>query len=238
MKKTRNTLSNATFLAVTTIFLAIFFGGERSANADVINMIVDSNLSNTSIEIVTAAGTSSDSSATSGTLTLDVTSTTPPAGNAQITNMNAVLDNGLNFSFAFGFVTATTAPNDLAISLLTPGPAGTISGGQFSQLGNSFTTSGDVTVSDPGGLVGGNQVLDLSTFGTSTGDFNNVVLSQSGNIVTLTVDYAFSQTTDLGTVNTTGTLVASGIAPVPEPSSLAISMFALTGLMVRRRRLR
>ena len=81
-------------------------------------------------------GNSSSSSTLSGNATLDIQLTDPPSGNAQITELSLVADDALNFSFFLGFVSASTSPGDVTVSLVTPGIAGTITDSSFDQLAN------------------------------------------------------------------------------------------------------
>ncbi len=184
------------------------------AQAQVIPLTVDS--SQSSVDITISGSTSS--SQLSGTATLDIQSTSPPSGNAQITDLDLVLDNGLSYSFFLGAFSATSSPGDVTLSLVTPGAPGTISGNSFDQLGNLLAFSGDLDVSDFFGVAGGSQTVDLSTIDLSLFDFDSVSVTQSGNAITVSQSLTFTESLDLGATSlpvvVQGTYVASGVVPV------------------------
>lgn len=132
---------------------------------------------------------------------------------AQITDLNLVADDGLSFSFFFGVVRASTAPGDVTLSLVTPGPASTISGNSFNQLGNLLALGGDLFVIDPAGLAGGSQTVDLSTITISPTDFNSISVTQSGNDITISGSFSNSQTSAFGLLELDATFVATGVVP-------------------------
>ena len=101
------------------------------AQAQNIPLIVDSAQSSFNVTL----NGSSSSSQLSGTTTIDIQSTNPPSGVVQITDLNVVVDDGLSFSLPL-FLGATTVPGGITLSLVTPGPAGSISGNSFDQLSN------------------------------------------------------------------------------------------------------
>ena len=183
------------------------------SQAQVIPLTVDS--AQSSVD-VTINGSPSDSQL-SGTVTLDLEFTDPPSGNAQITDVNLVLDDSLSASFAFGFVRASTSPGDVTLSMVTPGAPGTIAGTSFDQLANLVALEGDLEVRDLTGFAGGNQTVDLSTLEFPPFDFNAVEVTQSGDVVTISSSFTFSDTADLGGMDVPivvdVTLVASGVVP-------------------------
>jgi|GEM_PF-1472433 len=141
---------------------------------------------------------SSSSSALSGTAAIDIQSLGPPSGNAQITQLNFVADDGLNYSFGFGLVSLSTTPGDVSIFMETPGAPGTLSGTSFNQLSNTIALGGDFNVSDPSNLAGGNQTIDLSTLTLNPLDFDSVNVTQSGNNITISSSFTINETLDLG----------------------------------------
>ena len=128
-------------LLATVFSLAVIF--TSFAQAQVIPLTVDSNQSSVDVSI----GISQDSSSLSGDLTLDVQSTGPPSGSAQITTADLVLDDSLSLVPVFG-VSSSTAPGDVVITLITPGAPGTIFGGSFNQFDNLLGVTGELNVSN------------------------------------------------------------------------------------------
>ena len=223
---------------LVVLFVALSIASlTNDSNADIVSMTIDQAQSFVDVSIADSAD---DRSATSGTLTLDITSTTPPSGSGQITSMNVVLDDALAYSLVSGLVTVTTTAGDVEITLISAGPPGTISAGQFDQIGNTFGTSGDVDVDDPNNVVGGSQTVDLSTIPTAPSNFMDVTLSQIGNVLTLEMDYTFTQDLELDGNSTplvaNGTLVATGIVAIPEPGSALFAGVLFAGVALRRRR--
>jgi len=172
-----------TILALAGIFIS-------HAHAQVIPLTIDSTQSFVDISL----NGSSDTSSVSGSLTLDIQSSSPPSGNAQITAVNLVLDDSLSIVPVLG-TSASTAPGDIVISLMSPGTLGTISGGSFDQLGNLLEVSGDINVSI---LFGGNQTIDLSTVPLSPVDFNSLSVTQSGNVITVGGSLVVNEVVEIG----------------------------------------
>lgn len=178
------------------------------AQAQVVSLTIDPSQSSVDLTVAGSQG----SSQLSGDVTLDLQSTDPPSGTAQITDLNLVADDGFSFSF-FVFVSASTSPGDVTLSMVTPGAPGTISAGSFDQLANVLEFGGDLIVSDPFGLAGGNDIVDLSTIELSPFDFNAVNVTQSGDVITLSVSFAGSQPSDFGDIEVDATFVATGVVP-------------------------
>lgn len=153
------------------------------------------------------------SSQLSGSGTVDIQSTDPPSGTAQITSLNLVADDGLSFSVFFGAVSASTSPGDVTLSMVTPGAPGTISAGSFNQLDNLIALDGDIVVSDSVGFIGGSQTVDLSTIDLSPVDMNSINVTQSGNVITLSASFAGTEPSDIGDIEVQATFVATGIVP-------------------------
>ena len=220
--------------------MCLMAGAAAPAWADVVNFSVDSSQSSASIEILDSGV---QSTPTTGSLILNLDSLTEPFGVAQITDLNLVLQNQLDFSLLGGLVSLSTRPNDTTLSLLLPGDGGTVTGGQFDQLNNIMVISGIADVSDPLGLLGaaGDSEFDLSTLGQTLVDYTNVGLVKSGDQYTLTADFSLDQTVEFNGVDVdisiTGTVVANGFAAVPEPgSALALGALGLVAAGTYRRR--
>ena len=208
-------------------FAVVLFSGTSHCSAD---LIVDENLSTTTITI--AGG--SDTSATGGTLDLIVNPGTSPFNTAQIFDLDLVLTEGINIQILGGAVTFTGAPDALTVNMVTPGAPGTVSGGLFDQLGNTIQPAGPLDVNDPLGLAGGTRTIDLSSLGTPTIDFINVQISSVNDVVTIDTLYSFTDFVDGTQVNVIGRIVASGAARVPEPSSMAVIMVPAIAFWRRR----
>ena len=101
--------------------------------------------------------------------------------------------------------------------MATPGAAGTIAGDSFTQLGNMFEFGGDLNVSDPLGLAGGSQTVDLAEIGTVELDLDSVSVTQSGDTITISSTFSLDQNLEFGTnmvpVIVEGTFVATGVLP-------------------------
>lgn len=188
---------------------------------------------------VTVDGVGPERSQTSGTGLIILTPAAPPFGVAQITDLNLILDDSLTFILGGGLVTATTTAGNVMIDLLTPGAAGSVSAGQFDQLNNLIALSGIVDISDPFGVIGGDQTLDLSTLDPDFVDFTGVTVDRVGDVITINADYAFTRDLDVSgnsiVLEMTGTIVASGVVPVPEPASMLVP-FSMAGLALLRRK--
>lgn len=195
-----------------TLLLAfgLTFGGifTSFAQAQIIPLTIDPTQSSVEISI---ADTPS-SSQLSGDVTLDL-----QAGNAQITGLNLVLDDALNYSLFGGFATAMTSASDVTISLVTPGAPGALAGIAFTQLANSITLGGDLDVIDGIGFAGGSQTFDLSGIAISPVDFNSVNVTQLGGLVTISNSVTITENFNLGAgdipITIDITYVATGIVP-------------------------
>ena len=183
------------------------------SQAQSIPLTIDSTQSSASISI---AG-NSISSSLSGDAVFEVQSFDPPSGNARITDLNLVVDQGLSFSFAFGFVSASSSPGDITFSMVTPGAAGTVTDNTFDQLANSIAATGNLVVSDPLGFAGGNQTFDLAELELGPVDFNSINVSQVDDVTTISIAATIMEPVDFG-VGTMDlvvdmTFVASGVVP-------------------------
>ena len=201
-----------------TILLTIGFtlGGILTSlvQAQSIPLTIDSNQS--SVEFT--FGNSSSTSQLSGNATIDLQFSKPPSGNAQITDLNLVLDDTISVNVLFTSV--STTPGDVTISLVTPGASGAISGTSFDQLGNLFELSGAINAQ---ALFGGNQTTDLSTIDIGTIDLNSVEVTQSQvgetNNFRVSNSFTIDATVDFGPllaqpIQIDVTIVANGTEPV------------------------
>lgn len=192
-------------------FLASF------AEAQVITLTIDSTQSSADVFL---AGSSS-SSTLSGTITLDLEVSDPPSGSVQVTDLDLVLDDALNFNILI-FVGASTSPGGVNISMVTPGAPGTIADGSFDQLSSLLMFEGGIDVQDPFGLAGGNQTVDLSTIELDPFDFNAINVTRSGDVITISNSATISETLDLGgtgiPIEVDVTYVATGVAPEMKPA--------------------
>ena len=194
------------------------FGGivTSFSQAQSIPLTINTTQSSVSISL---NGNPSNSSL-SGNANFEIQSNDPPSGNAQITDLNLVLDQAISFSFGFGIVSVSSSPGDVTISTVTPGTPGTITDNTFDQLANSLAISGNLVVSDPLNLAGGNQTFDLSELELGPTDFNSINVSQAGNVITISSAATIMESVDfgVGTMNLVVdvTYVASGIVPETE----------------------
>ena len=197
------------------------FGGivTSFSQAQSIPLTIDTTQSSVSISL---NGNPSNSSL-SGNANFEIQSNDPPSGNAQITDLNLVLDQAISFSFGFGFgfgIVVSSSPSDVTISTATPGTPGTITDNTFDQLANSLAISGNLVVSDPLNLAGGNQTFDLSELELGPTDFDSINVSQAGNVITISSAATIMESVDFGagTMNLVVdvTYVASGIVPETE----------------------
>jgi len=203
--------------AICLASLSVLSISAPRCSAGIIPLVVDSTSSFLDLDIAGVQGTP------------DVTSA----------SLDLTLDSGLDFGLGLGLA-ASTQNSDVAVSLVTPGAAGTIAGGTFDQLANQLALSGTVAITDFFGLAGGNQTIDLSTLGLVSADLNDISISQTGNVFTITGDLDFSQPVALGgatiQLDALGQFVASGIKAVPEPSAAAALIAVASLLLTRRRR--
>lgn len=219
------------------VLTGLFFG--QVASAEIIGLTVDPNLSGINLDI----GGSADSSDVSGTGVIDLFAHSTPGATAQFTALDLTLDDGLTFGLGFG-LGATTNPGDVTVSLVTPGAPGAIdAAGLFDQLGNVVQFNGIINATDALGLVfpGGSGTIDLSTLAPASVDFLDFQITTTGNIKTVSGNFAIVTSVPLGAaaipVTADGTFSASGEVPaVPEPSSLLVLALACGTVLVRRNR--
>ena len=182
------------------------------AHAQVIPLTFDQSQSTM---VVSIDGVQSSSSL-SGTATIDLENVEPPAGAAQITQLDLTAEDPLNFRFFLGLVSASGAPGELMVSMVTPGQPSTLANASFDQLDNVATIEGDIVLSDPANLAGGNQTIDLSTLEISPFDVEGINVMQSGDIITVTNTFSIIETLDLGQIEVDVTFVATGVVPIEE----------------------
>jgi len=174
----RNCLASLILVACLLVQSASF--------ADTIDLIIDSSQSSGSIEVAGASDTSSASG--SGQIVLQPPSV--PFGTAQITEMEIVFDDGIDISFLGGFVSISADPGDIVTTLQTVGAPGQVdANNQFSQIGNTTTSTGVIEVNDPFGLAGGSQTIDLATLPPAPFDLMDAQLSIAGNVLTMSAEF-------------------------------------------------
>ena len=186
------------------MFAAVF---SPLARAQIIPLTIDS--AQSSVEV--SLGVANSSSQVSGTTTIDIQNLSPPSGSAQQTQLDLVLDDSLDFSFFLFSV--SSAPGDVAFSMVTPGAPGTIAGTTFDQLANVIEMEGAFNVNDQLGLVGGSQTVDLSTIMLSPQDATSINVTQIGNTITVSNVFTISEETDFGLLEVDVTYVATGVVP-------------------------
>ena len=157
----------------------------------------------------TALGVS-DTSTTSGTVDLLLSPGTSPFSTAQITGLNLTLDEDLRLSFFLGLAALESDAGSIQIQMVSPGPAGSVTGGTFSQLGNTLAASGQVDLEDPLGLAGGSVSFDLSAAGNQVVDFNSISITELGGMVTIDANYSFTAAANGVDLTVDGRIVASG----------------------------
>ena len=210
----QNYLLPSLFVSISTLLLS------GSAEAQ---LIVDDVLSQATF---TALGVS-DTSTTSGTVDLLVSPGTSPFNTAQVVGLNLTLDQELQLSFAFGLATLESDAGSIQIELVSPGPAGSVAGGVFSQLENTLAASGQVDLNDRLNLVGGSMSFDLSTAGNQVADFSNVSITESGGMVTIDGSYSFTASANGVDLTVDGRIVASGTVN----EALVLGDFNLDGVV-------
>ena len=158
----------------------------------------------------------SDSSSVSGTGVINLTPANEPFSSARLTSLELTLADGFEISFALGFVTISSAPNSVMISLTNPGPAGTVNGSnQFDQINNFISMNGIVEIADPLGLAGGSAIIDLADVGLVGVDFNGVELSVTGLDLTVSAELVLNLDANGTPVDVVGNVVATGVLPDP-----------------------
>ena len=135
-------------------------------------------------------GSDSDSSALSGEGQLELGIPAAPFDTARLTELSVVLDDGADFSFLAGLLTASAKPGETRVTMLEPGTAGPVVNGRFDQLGNLFRFEGLVYLStepDP---------LDLATLDPVAADLIGIQLTDTGSQIetNLSFDLQFKTT--------------------------------------------
>ena len=220
------------------VFVSLFSTGD--AAAEIVDLVVDSTISNVDLSINNSMF---ENSALSGSVVIDVQSSTSPFLQAQITDLSLTIDDALSFNLLGVLVTANIAAGEVSIDMISPGSAATVTAGSFTQTGNLLGLDGDVqvTYSTPFATFGGNQTLDLSTLSPEPTDFDNVQISRTNDVLTISGSFSISDSFEVNSqlsipVVANGFFSASGIVAIPEPTSvvLVVSAFCVTALRRRR----
>ena len=138
-------------------------------------------------------GSDSDSSALSGAGITELASVDAPFGSAQITELQLLLDDGVEFSLRLG-LTARAEPGATRVTLLEPGPAGAVVDGKFDQLDNLFAFEGEVWLSTQP-----NEPLDLSTVDPVTASLYGIELIDNGTQIDSLMNFDLQFVTSLST---------------------------------------
>ena len=161
-----------------------------------------------------AFGTSSDSSAISGTILLQLEPSALAPETARITEMQLTVDDELSFRLASGLLRASAPPGTLSLNLVQPGAAAMVADGRFEQIGNSVGLGGVISLSG--------QMIDLSEQDPAEIDFQGTTISRAGRALTLqsSVTAIFETEIDTGvlgsiplTIDVEGGTIATGIIP-------------------------
>ncbi len=169
-----NTLRSLLLLLVIGISAAPATAAEAVPFVAVPNPFPTASSVSASIDGGLLLGSDSDSSALSGSGIMELGNMDAPFGSAQITELELILDDGAEFSLRLG-LTARAEPGETRVTLLDPGPVGTVVDGKFDQLGNVFAFEGVVWLSTQP-----NEPLDLSTVPPVTADLFGIELIDSG----------------------------------------------------------
>ena len=217
------TIRIAAILIATLIF-------STQVTADEIDLTVDPAQSSVQMSI----GGDSDTSTISGTGRIDLIPPGLPINSAQLTALDLVLDDGISLSFLGGFVSATVTPGDGTLTLVAPGPAGTVRYPefQFDQFNNEAAFGGTLDVFDPLGLAGGTRSVDMSTLDNSFFDLIGVQMTVVGDQLTVEADFSLEIEVQPGLILTaTGSVVSTGTLP-PVPIYVApTELTVLQGLL-------
>ena len=207
------------------IFLcfAVLICGSISS-AETVDLTADQSQSSLTLEILGQ----SDTSALSGTGQIDLLPISQPFGTAQIIQMDLTYVDGFQYSFFGGLVSATMQPNVGMMTLVTPGPAGTVTNSMFDQLGNEAAVSGTITIVDPLNLAGGSRTVDLADMDNSFFDILGATIEVNGDQLSVSAEFDFEFQLDENITGTaTGMMVADGTLPPPEPVVVAPESFTL-----------
>lgn len=213
------------------------------ARADVIDLQIDQTQSSAFVTFTaTATPTgqtlqSTDTSSLAGPMNISLGMNESPFGTAQIQMFESNLADGLNFSFDFtgvGNILIDSAPGNTEIDLTSFGAAGSVAGGQFSQLSNVLRNHGRFVVNG-GGFTDEPFDFDFD----SNQDFVNYTVSRTGDNITVTgsfdFNWDFAEGVFEGNVRYQGDFVAFGAVPEPH-SALVLGVTAMFCSCIRRRR--
>jgi hypothetical protein len=134
--------------------------------------------------------TDTDTSSVTGTIAASLAPSAAPFNQIQVTDLDVSLAESVSLSFRFAFglagINVSTAPNGIAVSMVTPGPPAPVDGGgNFTQNNNIVAVNGTVDVAATGLAVGrvpeGPQVIAIND---QPLDLNGTV-TQAGNVVVI-----------------------------------------------------
>jgi hypothetical protein len=99
---------------------------------------------------------------------------------------------------------------------------------------------GTLDISDPLGLIGGDQAIDLSTLTPSPVDFVNVQVSRTGNTKTIAGTFSINDDIEIAPgvfipFVANGSYVATGTVAIPEPASAILLVLSGCVFALRRR---
>jgi Bacterial Ig domain len=170
--------------------------------------------------------TRNDTSRVDGTVTAGILDpkTTGPFSLIQLTGMNAMLIDPMEFHYSFfliGTADITSAANAISLSILTPGSPAPVNGaGVFSQTGNTVGASGTLHVEYS--TTFGSGISDETLNNESAlVDFNNSSVISNGTTITLTMPLSFTRN---GIVvdaanNVTADIVITGTLKATAPAA-------------------
>ncbi|MCB9851994.1 MAG: hypothetical protein H6819_02775 [Phycisphaerales bacterium] len=223
------------------VSILAMFGVGATAFGDAIDFTVDQAQSNVMVTITldtpVGADTDSDTSSVTGMITGVVDSPTAPFGNFQITDMIVSTAESTALSFCFvpigpaclAGVNVTSNVGGMNVVMVTPGLPAPVVAGAFTQVGNDLQLLGDINVTATGLAVGqipeGPFVIDSDPLQNDLPG----TLTRIGDTFTLTIDLdatGMIDDPDTGVMidfTMTGTIVATGQAPVVLPGDLDCS---------------
>lgn len=223
------------FVALVVVLVAAPLA--RSADLDFTVVPAQSEVMVTiTLDTPVGADTDSDMSMVTGTISGVVESPTEPFGSFQIVDLQVATAEPTSLNFCLvnivsclAGVDVTADAGDITVAMITPGPAATVTAGDFTQVDNELQVVGGINVTATGLAVG--QVPDGPYLLNSDPLPNDLsgTLVRVGDTFTLTLDLVADGMVDdpdtgvLTTFSMTGTIVATAPAPVIVPGDLDCS---------------